>query len=508
MADDIGTGNPDLLLRFQAMLDTVPDGIVIIDAEGRIQTFNTACERLFGWTAAEVIGHNVKMLMPPPYREEHDGYLDRYHRTGERRIIGIGREVTGLRRDGTTFPMELSVGEACREAGGGGVYIGIIRDISERKRAETALREREARLTSILETVPEAIIVISERGLIESFSPAAERLFGYSAAEVTGRNVSLLMPSPYREQHDRYMDHYLTTGERRIIGIGRVVSGLRRDGSVFPMELAVGEVQLAGHRCFTGFIRDLTERQATEKRLQELQAELLHVSRVSAMGQMASTLAHELNQPLTAVINYAKAVKRLLDRPDGADKARETMDKATAQAARAGQIIRRLRNFIEKGQTEHTVESIGKVVEEASALALVGAKERGVHVRLEMSGDERPVLIDKIQIQQVVLNLVRNAIEAMAESEIRELTVATGPDPESAALMRVTVRDTGPGLNETVLAQLFQPFVTTKEKGMGLGLSICRSIIEAHGGRLWLEPGDGGATFAFTVPAAGEDDAP
>ena len=508
MADDIGMESPDLMLRFQAMLDTVPDGIVIIDSEGLIQTFNPACERLFGWTAAEVIGRNVKILMPPPYREEHDGYLERYRRTGERRIIGFGREVTGLRRDGTTFPMELSVGEARREVGGGGVYIGIIRDISERKRAETALREREARLASILETVPEAIVVISEQGLIESFSPAAERLFGYSAAEVKGRNVSLLMPSPYREQHDRYVGHYLSTGERKIIGIGRVVSGLRRDGSVFPMELAVGEVQLSGHRCFTGFIRDLTERQATEKRLQELQAELLHVSRVSAMGQMASTLAHELNQPLTAVINYAKAVKRLLDRPDGADKARETMDKATAQAARAGQIIRRLRNFIEKGQTEHTVESIGKVVEEASALALVGAKERGVHVRLEMSGDERPVLIDKIQIQQVVLNLVRNAIEAMAESEVRELTVATGPDPESASLMRVTVRDTGPGLDESVLAQLFQPFVTTKEKGMGLGLSICRSIIEAHGGRLWLEPGGGGATFAFTVPVAGEDDAP
>ena len=515
MADDIGVGGMDLLSRFQAMLDTVPDGIVIIDAVGRIQTYNRACERLFGWTAQEVMGQNVKMLMPAPYREEHDGYLQRYHRTGERRIIGIGREVMGQRKDGTTFPMELSVGEA--SGGGdregardtdndeGAVFIGIIRDITERKQAETALREREARLTSILQTVPEAIIVIDEHGMIESFSPAAEHLFGYSAAEVKGRNVNMLMPSPYREQHDRYLAHYMTTGERRIIGIGRVVSGLRRDGSVFPMELSVGEVRLAGRRCFTGFVRDLTERQATEKRLQELQAELLHVSRVSAMGQMASTLAHELNQPLTAVINYAKAVKRLLDRPDGADKAKETMDKATAQAARAGQIIRRLRNFIEKGQTERSVETINKVVEEASALALVGAKESGVHVRLDLHTDEQPVLIDKIQIQQVILNLIRNAIEAMADQPRRELTVATLPEPGQAALMRVSVRDTGPGLSDTVLAQLFQPFVTTKEKGMGLGLSICRSIIEAHGGRLWLDQGEGGATFAFTVPVAGAD---
>lgn len=496
----------DLSARFQAMLDTVPDGVVIIDGRGRIQTFNPACERLFGWTAAEVVGRNVKMLMPSPYQEEHDGYLERYQRTGERRIIGIGREVTGARKDGSTFPMELSIGEAVKagDAGDDAVYIGIIRDISERKRAETALREREARLTSILQTVPEAIIVIDERGSIESFSPAAERLFGYAAEEVRGRNVSMLMPSPYREQHDRYMDHYLTTGERRIIGIGRVVSGQRRDGSVFPMELAVGEVLLAGRRCFTGFVRDLTERQATEKRLQELQAELLHVSRVSAMGQMASTLAHELNQPLTAVINYAKAVKRLLDRPEGAEKAKETMDKAVAQAARAGQIIRRLRNFIEKGHTERSAESINKVVEEASALALVGAKESGVRVRFDLHVDDGLVLIDKIQIQQVVLNLVRNAIEAMAGLERRDLTVTTQPDPELPDLMRVSVADSGPGLDGSVMAQLFQPFVTTKAKGMGLGLSICRSIVEAHGGRLWLDQSAEGAIFSFTVPVAGD----
>ncbi|MBP2296198.1 PAS domain-containing sensor histidine kinase [Azospirillum rugosum] len=495
----------DLSARFQAMLDTVPDGVVIIDGRGRIQTFNPACERLFGWTAAEVIGRNVKMLMPSPYQEEHDGYLERYQRTGERRIIGIGREVTGARKDGTTFPMELSVGEASPGTNGDAVYIGIIRDITERKQADTALREREARLTSILQTVPEAIIVIDERGLIESFSPAAERLFGYAADEVRGRNVNMLMPPPYREQHDGYMERYQRTGERRIIGIGRVVSGQRRDGSVFPMELAVGEVLLAGRRCFTGFVRDLTERQATEKRLQELQAELLHVSRVSAMGQMASTLAHELNQPLTAVINYAKAVKRLLDRPEGAEKAKETMDKAVAQAARAGQIIRRLRNFIEKGHTERSAESINKVVEEASALALVGAKESGVRVRLDLYNDDGLVLIDKIQIQQVILNLVRNAIEAMAGRERRDLTVTTQPDPEAPGLMRVSVADTGPGLDETVMAQLFQPFVTTKAKGMGLGLSICRSIIEAHGGRLWLEHSQEGAVFSFTVPVAGDE---
>src|SRR5579863_10508103 len=177
--------------------------------------------------------------------------------------------------------------------------------------AQQALRESEARLRSIVETVPDALILIDERGLIESFSPAAERLFGYTAAAVVGQNVSLLMPSPYREQHDGYLARYRQTGERRIIGIGRVVMGQRADGSTFPIELQVGELKLEGRRLFTGFVRDITERQVARERLHELQAELLRASRLSAMGQMASALAHELNQPLTAVINYVQATRRM-----------------------------------------------------------------------------------------------------------------------------------------------------------------------------------------------------
>jgi two-component system sensor kinase FixL len=251
-------------------------------------------------------------------------------------------------------------------------------------------------------------------------------------------------------------------------------------------------------------VRDLTERQETEKRLQELQSELLHVSRVSAMGQMSATLAHELNQPLTAVINYVRATTRLLDRLDetGIDKVRETMDKAAAQAARAGQIIRRLRNFVEKGHPEQQAESLNKVIEEASALALVGAKESNVRVRIDLLPDDAAVLVDKIQIQQVLLNLMRNAVEAMAGCERRELTITTAPEPASATLMRVTVGDTGPGLTPEVAAQLFQPFVTTKQKGMGLGLSICRSIIDAHGGALWQERTPDGTAFHFTLRVA------
>jgi len=373
---------------------------------------------------------------------------------------------------------------------------------------ETALQEREARLRTILETAPDAIIVIDERGIIESFSPAAERLFGFTAAEATGQNVNILMPSPYRERHDGYIRHYLKTGERRIIGIGRIVVGQRKDGSTFPMELAVGEAALNNRRLFTGFIRDLTERQLTENRLQELQSELLHVSRLSDVGQMASALAHELNQPLAAIANYVQATRRLLqaDKSPVSPKAVEAMDKAVAQAARAGAIIRHLRSFIRKGETEHRLEDLNKVVEEATALGLVGAKESGVAVRWALSPDPLPVVVDKVQIQQVVFNLVRNSIEAMSDNPLpRQLVMTTSlADPATAA---VSVSDTGPGLAPKVQAQLFQPFITTKEKGMGLGLSICRSIVDAHGGRLWATPNpDGGVTFQFTLPLVERDE--
>lgn len=487
--------------RLQAVIDTAVDGIMIIDARGTVRLYNPACARLFGYAADEVVGQNVKMLMPEPYRAEHDGYLDAYKRTGRKKIIGIGREVTGRRKDGSVFPMHLSVGE-CRDDGEH-LFVGIVHDISARVNVETDLRRSEGHLRSIIEAAPDAVIVIDERGTIETFSPTAERLFGYTAAEIIGSNVNRLMPSPHREQHDGYLERYMRTGERRIIGIGRVVVGLRKDGSVFPMELAVGELNAAGRRRFTGFVRDLTERQTREKRLQELQDELVHVARLSEMGQMASALAHELNQPLAAISNYLQAGARLIDSPANLGRVREILRKASEQANRAGDIIRRLRQFIEKGESERSAENLAKTVEEAAALAFVGAKEVSIKTTFDLSSSLPPVWVDKIQIQQVIVNLVRNSIEAMTTVKKRELLVRTAHDGDGAV---VVVSDTGPGLPEEVAAQLFQPFVTTKQKGMGLGLSISKSIIEAHGGHMWAEQKpEGGVAFFFTVPFAPGD---
>ena len=499
-----GRGLADSLYR--AIVDTAVDAIVVIDRDGAIRSVNNATERLFGYAVEELIGNNVKMLMPEPYAGEHDTYLANYLGTGHKKIIGIGREVVGRRKNGSVFPMDLSVGEA--RDGAEPIFVGIIRDITDRKAAELAQRESELRLRSILDTVPDAIVVIDAQGMIQSFSPAAERLFGYDSQEVAGRNVNILMPTPYREAHDGYLDRYIRTGERRIIGIGRVVVGSRKNGETFPMELQIGEFAFAGSRYFTGFVRDLTERQEAERRIQDLQAELLHASRLSVMGQMASTMAHELNQPLTAVMNYLEAGRQLIATGmGGPERVSEMMEKAIAQAQRAGEVIRQLRGFVSKGESERRIQNLNQLVEEALALALVGARQRGVRASLELDHSLPPVLVDHVQIQQVVLNLVRNAVEAMEEVERRELTIGTRAIPEQG-MAEVIVADTGPGIAPELADRLFQPFVTTKATGMGLGLSICREIVEAHHGRLSAaQKSSGGTVFRVTLPIASPEEA-
>ena len=379
-----------------------------------------------------------------------------------------------------------------------------------RRRAQLMTRDalaREAHLQSILDTVPEAMIVIDERGMIQSFSSAAERLFGCTAAEAIGQNVKTLMPAPYRENHDGYLHRYLSTGERRIIGIGRVVVGQRKDGSTFPMELAVGEMKSGNQRYFTGFIRDLTERQETDARLQELQSELVHISRLTAMGEMASTLAHELNQPLSAISNYLRGTRRLLDvaTDEKAAAMGDALDKAADQAMRAGQIIRRLRDFVARGESERRVESITKLVEEASALALVGVKDLGIRVQFQFKPEVDLVLADRVQVQQVLLNLIRNAMDAMESSPTRDLII--GIAPADGGQVKISVTDSGSGISPDIAEQLFQPFVTTKRQGMGVGLSISRTIVEAHNGRIWVEANPaGGTTFHFTLAVVNEGD--
>ena len=390
-------------------------------------------------------------------------------------------------------------------ATGIGIAFGVDQLSRRHREAEVTagrLRMREAHLQSILDTVPSALVVIDERGVIQSFSAAAERLFGWTATEARGRNVSFLMPAPFAEAHDGYLERYLTTGEKRIIGIGRVVTGLRRDGSTFPMELSVGEVLGGGQRLFTGFVVDLTERQESAARLQELQAELLHPSRVSSMGEMASSIAHELNQPLSAIALWLRGARRLVDRDGPGDRTRvsEALDKAADQAVRAGDVIRRLRDFMGRGETERRIESLSKIIQDASALAFVGAKDRGVNLTQTIDPRCERVLVDRVQIQQVFVNLLRNAMDATLVNPATRPVIVISAAIQDEHFTVIGVSDNGPGFSEDVLATLFTPFITTKKEGMGMGLSICRTIVETHGGSIWAEqrPNDG-ATIRFTL---------
>ncbi|WP_242123520.1 PAS domain-containing sensor histidine kinase [Sphingobium sp. Sx8-8] len=363
----------------------------------------------------------------------------------------------------------------------------------------------QALLGSILATVPDALIVIDMRGAIVSFSAAAQRMFQYAESDVLGENISMLMPSPDRERHDGYIDHYLHTGEKRIIGIGRLTSARRRDGSTFPIELSVGEVQDQGRRLFTGFIRDLTERQQAERRVADLQAELAHASRVTAMGTLASALAHELNQPLTAIANYLEAGRDLLDAGGPVDREmlREAMDESARQALRAGEIIRSLREFIKRGETMRQPEPLRALLAEGAALAFIGADSRGIDMDIQVDRRIDKVLVNRVQLQQVIINLVKNAVEAMAGSPARILRLSAVPI--DSGRVEVVVADSGTGLDPDMSRTLFTPFTTTKASGMGVGLSISQTIIEGHGGRIWARPSPwGGTEFHFTLDAADE----
>jgi two-component system sensor kinase FixL len=364
------------------------------------------------------------------------------------------------------------------------------------------IAEDNSLFDALIATAVDGIMVIDEKGSVRIYNQACERLFGYTAAEVIGHSIKMLMPAPYHDEHDGYLKHYVTTGEKHIIGIGREVQGRRKDGSVFPMNLSVGEGMIRGERIFLGIITDISNREERERRILDLQSEMLHVSRLTDMGQVAAGLAHELNQPLTAILNYTNAGLDIADER-GDDELKSVFGKVTEQASRAGNIIRRLRAFIEKRGPNRTDEDITRTIDEAIRLGQINAAERGIKLRVLFEQGLPNVSIDRVQIQQVLINLMKNAAEAMEGLERRELTVTTGRiSPE---LLQVSVADTGPGISDEMAEKLFQPFVTTKATGMGMGLSICRGIVEAHGGRLWLEanPG-GGAVFRFNVPVAQE----
>lgn len=477
-----------------AVIASTPDAIIGLDLDGNVTVWNDAAERLYGFKAAEMIGHPINRVVPPE-RTEEEARLMESVRQGERLSHF---ETERLTKDGKVIAVSLAIAPT-RDAYGRIVGISkSARSLSLTHLQNRELQQREALLQSILNTVPDALVVTDQDGIVRFFNPAAERMFGYSSDEATGRNVSLLMPPSHATAHDGYMNRYLTTGERRIIGIGRILVGQRKDGTTFPMELQIGEAVIPRACLFTGFVRDLTDRQDRDRRLAELQSELIHVSRLSDLGQMVSALAHEVNQPLTATANYLSGIRRLIG-PDSTPALRQALERMAEQAERARGIVQSLRALVKKDAQPRASENLETLIQETAALALVGTV-RSVSLDLRISQEAKWVVVEKVQIQQVLLNLMRNAVEAMAGSAVRILAITA---ERQAERIEITVRDTGPGLAEPVRGRLFEPFVTTKPDGLGVGLSICRTIVQSHGGDLTAADAPGGGTiFRFTVPAA------
>lgn len=474
--------------------------VVIVGPLGETRQINPHCEQATGLCLAEVRGRPVWELLPTA---EHVDAL----RDGVLRVAA-GESVEDHRgswktREGAPLAVRWAY-SPLRDADGRILAVVVTgSDLFGADHVQDELNEALDLHQAILDTAVDGIITIGEDGLIQSFNRAAERIFGYRAAEVLGRNLSMLMPQPYRAEHDRYLDSYLRTRRKKIIGLGREVEGLRKDGTVFPLELAVGEVAASGRRVFAGIIRDITDRRQAELESRRRLDELAHLTRLHSMGDLAAGLAHEINQPLTAILGHSRACLRMID-AGTADLPllRESMQQIARQGERAAEVIRRLRRYVEKGEIERQPSELSASVREVLGLLQHEIKELAVQVRLKEASALPPLLLDRIQIEQVLVNLVRNALEAMKDAQVPapelELTITLS---EAPAGVRLSVCDNGPGFGERAVEQLFAPFFTTKSQGLGQGLSICRRIVDAHGGRIWAEPNQPkGATFHLWLP--------
>jgi PAS domain S-box-containing protein len=470
--------------RWRSVMESAVDGIVVIDARGRIEAFNPAAEQIFGYTESELLGRNVTVLMPAPYRDEHDGYLARYLETGIAKIIGTGRDVMGLRRDGTVFPLHLSVGEM--SVAGEKKFTGILHDLTDRVQLEERLRSSEARWRSVIDSAVDGIIVIDAHGRVDAFNPAAERLFGYREDEVLGRNVNVLMPSPYHEEHDGYLAQYLRTGAAKIIGIGREVRALRRDGSTFPVHLAVGEMTVNGERKFTGILHDLTARVRMEEQLREQAA-------MARLGEMAAVIAHEVKNPLAGIRGAIQVIGGRLP-AEGREAA--VVKEIVTRIDGLNDLMKDLLLFARPPQPkpapvdlESLVKTTASLLTEEPALANVG---------VEIEGSAPLVMGDAELLKIVFVNLLMNAAHAMEGHGVIRVSVT-----RADRACRIEVQDSGPGIAPDVRERIFTPFFTTKSRGTGFGLPTAKRIIEAHTGRIDIDctPG-GGTTVTVQLPVS------
>ena len=359
---------------------------------------------------------------------------------------------------------------------------------------------------ALLNAAVDAIIVIDHRGRIETFNAAAEIIFGFSAQEVLGENVSLLMPEPYRSEHDVYLDSYLESGKAKIIGLGREVHGQRKSGSIFPIGISVGKIATGDQPKFVGIIQDITERKQSEEEIHHIRERLSQFGRLSTLGEMAAGLAHELNQPLTAIATYTQACQRLIESGQSDDdEILATLKKCDLQAQRAGDVIRRLRQFVQKREQGRQEVSLDELIRDIAGLAEVDARDNNIPLRFDVADGLPRIMVDTVQIQQVILNLIRNGIDAMLTMDEIDEGISVSVTQLKNHQIRVAVTDHGSGIAKEAENKIFQPFFTTKSSGLGLGLAICQSIIASHGGVLGFTTNPTqGTTFHFALPVISE----
>jgi two-component system, LuxR family, sensor kinase FixL len=470
--------------RLDAIINTTIDGIIVIDAEGRIEAFNRGAENMFGYPESEVLGRNISILMPSPFHEEHDSYLQRYLTTGDARIIGKGREVTGRRRDGTVFPLQLSVGEMT--IGGRRQFTGMLHDLTERVRLKGELGSSEARWKAVIDSAVDGIIVIDARGHVEAFNPGAQRLFGYSAEEVLGKKVDMLMPSPYREDHDTYLARYLATGRAKIIGIGREVQGRRRDGTTFPLHLSVGQITVNGERKFSGILHDLTGRVQMEAQLREQAA-------LAKLGEMAAVIAHEVKNPLAGIRGAVQVFgKQILE--SGTKTQVQVVKEILSRIDALDQMMKDLLLFARPPKPKRSPTEVAPLV--TATANLLSEDPALKEVDIEVEGSAPAISADPDMLRIVFQNLLINSAHAMnGKGRIR---VAVDSRESTCQIAFI---DSGPGIPSEIRDKIFTPFFTTKSRGSGLGLPTAKRLIEAHDGQIAIEcPSTGGTAVVVLLP--------
>lgn len=503
-----GAGMPDA--SFEASFEQAAVGIAHVAPDGRWLRVNRACSEITGYAREELLAGTFQRITHPEDLERDLAHVQRLL-AGEADDYAMDKRY--IRKDGSITWVNLAVTLIRDTAGEPDFFVAVIQDISDRKAVAASLVESEAQYRAIFDSAVEAIAVIDAAGVIQSINPAVQRIFGYNPEELVGANVRTLMPQMIAREHDGYLDRYRTTGKRAIIGIGREVEGMHKDGRRIWVELSVAEWQLEGQSFFTGIMRDITPRRAaesalrqSEERLRTLQNEYAHLARVNEMGEMAAAIAHEINQPLAAIVNYLNA--GLYATAEGFNRgtfteAEEVMSEAAGQALRAGEIVRRLREFVGKTTGERRVEAIDTLVDAAGGLALIDAAPSGIKVERTSCAEGAEVKVDAVQIQQVVVNILRNAVDSLTASppgQPRQIAIATSVD-DASGMVEIRIADSGPGVPADLRARIFEPFFTSKSKGMGMGLSVCRRLIEAHGGSIVLEEATGGgASFLLKLP--------